>query len=99
MERRRTGVPSVKLRTFGRRNEEYLADFFLVSKRTLNEDDFQLFQMYFLQRKAYFDCLPKLQLSRGNFFHAVYRIEATLGKVFRELKPYALYPIDEYFTA
>jgi hypothetical protein len=27
----------------------------------------------------------------------VYRIEAKLGKVFRELQPYSLYPIDEYF--
>jgi hypothetical protein len=27
----------------------------------------------------------------------VYRIEAKLGKVFRELQPYSLYPLDEYF--
>ena len=36
-------------------------------------------------------------MDRGNFFHAVYRIEQKLGKVFRELKPYALFPLDEYF--
>ena len=36
-------------------------------------------------------------MDRGNFFHAVYRVEQKLGKVFRELKPYALYPLDEYF--
>jgi hypothetical protein len=27
----------------------------------------------------------------------VYRIQQKLGKVFRELQPYALYPLDEYF--
>ncbi|MCC6342243.1 MAG: hypothetical protein IT166_08595 [Bryobacterales bacterium] len=38
-------------------------------------------------------------MDRGNFFHAVYRIEQTLGRTFRELRPYALFPLDEYFGA
>jgi hypothetical protein len=36
-------------------------------------------------------------MDRGNFFHEVYRIEQRLGRVFRELQPYGLYPLDEYF--
>jgi hypothetical protein len=36
-------------------------------------------------------------MDRGNFFHAIYRIERTLGKTFAELRPYPLYPLDEYF--
>jgi hypothetical protein len=36
-------------------------------------------------------------MDRGNFFHSVYRIQQKLGRVFRELQPYALYPLDEYF--
>jgi hypothetical protein len=36
-------------------------------------------------------------MDRGNFFHAVYRIEQKLGRVFRELEPYALFPVNEYF--
>jgi hypothetical protein len=42
-------------------------------------------------------CTRKLGIDRGNFFHAVYRIEQKLGRVFRELEPYCLYPLDEYF--
>jgi hypothetical protein len=36
-------------------------------------------------------------MDRGSFFHEVYRIQRKLGRVFRELEPYALYPLDEYF--
>jgi len=42
-------------------------------------------------------CTRRLGMDRGNFFHMVYRIEQKLGRAFRELKPYALYPLDEYF--
>ena len=36
-------------------------------------------------------------MDRGNFFHAVYRIEQKLGRIFRELEPYPLFPVDDYF--
>ena len=36
-------------------------------------------------------------MDRGNFFHAIYRIERTLGRAFSEIRPYPLYPLDEYF--
>ncbi len=37
-------------------------------------------------------------MDRGNFFHSVYRgIQQQLGLAFRETKPYALFPLDEYF--
>jgi hypothetical protein len=39
-----------------------------------------------------------MRLDRGDFFHIVYRVQERLGKVFRELEPYALFPLDEYFT-
>jgi hypothetical protein len=39
-----------------------------------------------------------LGMNRGNFFHAVYRIEQKLGRVFRELQPYPLFPLDDYFN-
>ena len=38
-----------------------------------------------------------LKMDRGTFFHAVYRIQQKLGRVFREVEPYALFPLDEYF--
>jgi hypothetical protein len=83
--------------SWGRKDEEYIADFILVSRRTLNEPDYLLFKYHFLLGAGWKLCSRRLKLSRGNFFHAVYRIQQTLGRVFRELEPYGLYPLDEYF--
>lgn len=44
-------------------------------------------------------CCRKLNLDRGTFFHDVYRIQQKLGRTFRELEPYALFPVDEYFSS
>jgi hypothetical protein len=43
-------------------------------------------------------CCSRLGLGRGNFFHAVYRIQEKLGRVFREVQPFSLFPLDEYFS-
>ena len=84
-------------RVYSRKLEEYMADFCLVSHRTLSEADYQIFQLYFVLGADWKFTAWKLQQDRGTFFHSIYRIEATLGKVFSQLKPYALYPLDEYF--
>ena len=83
--------------TWGRKDEEYIADFCLVTRRTLEEAEHRLFRYHFLLGADWNLCARKLGLDRGNFFHAVYRIEKKLGKVFRELRPYPLFPLDEYF--
>lgn len=84
--------------TYGRKDEEYCADFYLVSKRHLDEFEFRIFRFHFLLGADWKLCCRKLGIDRGSFFHAVYRIEHRLGRVFRELQPYALYPLDEYFN-
>jgi hypothetical protein len=33
----------------------------------------------------------------GSFFHAVYRIEAVLGRAMREVEPYPLFPFENCF--
>lgn len=83
--------------SWGRKDEEYIADFCLVSRRTLDESEYRLFRYHFLLGADWKLCARKLGLDRGNFFHAVYRIEQKLGRVFRELEPYSLFPLDEYF--
>lgn len=83
--------------TWGRKAEEYVADFVLVSRRTLDAEEYKLFNFHFLLGADWKLCCQRLKLDRGNFFHAVYRIEQKLGKVFRELEPYSLFPVDEYF--
>ena len=83
--------------TWGRKDEEFIADFCLVSRRTLDDFEQRLFRYHFLLGADWKLCARRLGIDRGNFFHAVYRIEQKLGRVFRELEPYPLFPLDEYF--
>lgn len=83
--------------TYARKTEDYLADFCLVSRRALDEFEYRIFRFHFLLGADWKLCCRQLKIDRGNFFHAVYRIEQKLGRTFRELEPYSLYPLDEYF--
>ncbi len=85
--------------TWGRKDEEYTADFFLVSKRHLDAQEFAIFKYHFLYGADWKLCCRRLNMDRGTFFHCVYRIQQRLGRVFRELVPYPLFPIDEYFAS
>lgn len=82
---------------WGRKDEEYVADFCLVSRRVLNEREYKIFRIHFLLGADWRLCCRKLEIDRGSFFHDVYRIEQKLGRAFREVRPYALFPLDEYF--
>ena len=82
---------------WGLKNEEFIADFCLVSRRVLDEHEHRLFKYHFLLGADWKLCCRKLKMDRGAFFHDVYRIEQKLGRTFRELEPHALFPIDEYF--
>ncbi len=82
---------------WGRKDEEYVADFVLVSRRTLSEEEYKIFNYHFLLGADWRLCFRRLNIDRGNFFHAIYRIEQKLGRTFRELEPYGLFPLDEYF--
>jgi len=84
--------------TWGRKDEEYIADFYLVSRRCLSASDYRIFKYHYLLGGDWRICCKKLKLDRGSFFHSVYKIEQRLGRVFRELRPYALFPIKEYFS-
>ena len=82
---------------WGLKNEEYVADFCLVSRRELDDQQYRLFRYHFLLGADWKLCCRKLNVDRGEFFHDVYRIQQKLGRAFRELEPYALYPLEEYF--
>ena len=84
---------------WGLKNEEFMADFCLVSKRTLDESQHKIFTNHFLLGADWKLCCRKLGMERGAFFHEVYRIEQKLGRTFRELEPFALFPLDEYFNS
>jgi hypothetical protein len=83
--------------TWGMKDEEYMADFLLVTRRTLDETEYKLFNYHYLLGADWKLCCRRLKMERGDFFHEVYRIQRKLGRVYRELEPYSLFPLDEYF--
>jgi len=82
---------------YSRKQEEYMADFCIVSRRALSDHDYKLFRYVFLLGADWRLCIAKLNTDRGTFFHDVYRIEERLGRYYAEMTPYPLYPLDEYF--
>ncbi len=84
--------------TWSRKDEEYIADFTLVTRRCLTEEEYRIFRFHYLLGADWRLCCRKLGIDRGLFFHSIYRIEQKLGQYFRELEPYPLYPLDEYFN-
>lgn len=83
--------------SWGRKDEEYIADFLLMAKRHLPDGEYRIFKYHYLLGADWRLCTMKLKMDRGDFFHRVYRIEARLGRAFREEEPYGLFPLDEYF--
>lgn len=83
---------------WGRRDEEYMADYLAVAKRTLTPREHQIFRFHYLLGAEWRLCTRRLGMEKGDFFHIVYRIQQKLGKTFRELKPYPLFPLDDYFN-
>jgi len=84
-------------KAYGRKVEEYVADFCLVSRRALTPLEYDVFRFHFLLGADWKLCCWRLNVDRGTCFHTLYRIEQKLGCVFRELEPYSLFPLDEYF--
>ncbi len=74
-----------------------MADFCLVSQRNLDEFENKVFRFHFLLGADWRLCCRQMKIDRGTFFHAIYRIEQRLGRAFRELQPFPLFPLDEYF--
>jgi hypothetical protein len=83
---------------FSLKNEEYVADFCLVSRRILDDSEYTVFRFHYLLGADWNLCSRKLQTDRDHFFPATSRIEQKLGRAFRELQPHALFPLDEYFS-
>jgi hypothetical protein len=82
---------------YSRKREDFIADFCLVSRRTLTDSEYRIFRFHFVLGADWKLCCRQLGVDRGTFFHMVYRIEQRLGRAFAELEPYSLYPVDEYF--
>lgn len=84
-------------RSYGRRTEEYVADFCLVSQRGLDDFEKKLFRYHYLLGGDWKLCCRMLKMDRASFFYRIYRMEEKMGHALSETEPYALYPLDEYF--
>ncbi|MCZ2152637.1 MAG: hypothetical protein LC114_01860 [Bryobacterales bacterium] len=82
---------------YDRKHEEYAADFILIAKRTLSDDEYRLFKFHYLLGADWKLCCARLKMDRGRFFHSVYRIQQKLGRAFRETEPYGIFPVYAYF--
>jgi hypothetical protein len=85
-------------RRYCRKKEEFMADFVLLSRRVLNPLEQQVLRVHFLLGADWKLCTRQMKIDRGTFFHLVYLVERKLGRAVREVEPYPLYPLDEYFT-
>jgi hypothetical protein len=56
-----------------------------------------MFRYHYLLGADWRLCCAKLGMERGEFFREIYRIEAKLGRGYCEIRPYALFPIRDYF--
>jgi hypothetical protein len=91
-------VASEGKRFYSRKVEEYIADFCTVSRRALDNEQYRLFRLHYLLGADWKLCARHFRLDRGSFFHRIYEVEAILGRTFRELRPFGLYPLREYFN-
>lgn len=82
--------------TFHRPDEEYIADFTLIARRTLTVAEYRMLSLAIIRGVEWQKCHSGL--NRGNHFHMIYRIQGKLGRAFRETQPYGLYPLCQYFA-
>lgn len=81
-----------------RRQENFLADFILLAKHELSEQNFLIFILYHIQELSWSTIGAKLNMNRDETFRTIYRIEKKLGKVYSLMEPYSLWPLSSYFT-
>ncbi len=83
---------------WGRKDEEYIADFELIARRLLDQDRYKIFRFHYILGADASLCCRRLGMTRGSFFHTIYRIEELLGEAFASMQPFALYPPRDYFA-
>jgi hypothetical protein len=94
--RETSGASSSK--AYGRVDEEFVADFCLLGKRHLTPEEYLVFKYYFLLGADWKLVSRQLKFeNQRSFFNIVSHIEAKLGRLFREVQPFSLFPLDEYF--
>lgn len=80
------------------KRSEFRADVEVIARRSLSIDFHKLFRLYYLGAADWRICTRELGLTKAQVFGRAYLIADKVGAAFRECSPFALFPIDEYFT-
>jgi predicted DNA-binding protein (UPF0251 family) len=83
--------------SFGRKQEEYIADFELLLRHALTEQELDVLWLARIWRMDVNGICRRMGLDRGAAFRILYRAEEKAGRAFIETRPYGIYPLDEYF--
>lgn len=88
-------------RSFGRKNEEFLADYICIAKRTLGPEsfDYKIFKFRYLLGADASLIQRRMKITGEQYRNTDARIIEKLGRAFRDTKPYSLFPLDEYFSS
>lgn len=92
-------LPGLNRRGYGMKWQEYAADFVLIAQRYLCKRDLQVFRAHCLLGADWKLCAYKLGIDKGQFFSILYEIQQRLGRIYYEIRPHALFPLDEYFSS
>ena len=84
-------------RSYSRKKEEYAADFCLIAGRTLKKEEYDLFRFFYLLRADHKSCQRRMAVDANRFHRSLRSIQEKLGRAFVDLKPYGIYPLEEYF--
>lgn len=89
--------PGGKSGAWGLPCAEFLADVQLTARRELGglPIEWAVWRFHFLLGADWKLCCRRLQIDRGIFFHAVYRVQCVMGRAWAE--SHGLFPLDEYF--
>jgi hypothetical protein len=78
--------------------QEFIADLHALALRTLDDEHLRVWRLYHCAGATWREACAILGIAKGDFYHRVYRVEHAIGRAARELMPYPLYPLDEYFS-
>lgn len=89
------------IRSWGRKNEEFIADFVLIAARVLcrGTKEHQLFTFRYLLGADIALVQRRMRITPAEYGRMDAHVIQVLGRAFRETEPYSLYPIDEYFSS
>jgi hypothetical protein len=83
--------------TWSMKRPEFVADLELLVKRVLAPSDFRVWRLWHCYGADHHTMQRITGMNKGEVFHTVYRIETKVGREARQLKPYALFPVADYY--